>query len=85
VISIFLHEQSESLRLELADHGIGMDKNLFNENSVSLGFQLIKGLTKEIHGDVSIKSNNGVKITILFKKQPLEYTNLLESNIVTLV
>jgi two-component sensor histidine kinase len=85
VISIFLHEQSESLRLELADHGIGMDKNLFNENSISLGFQLIKGLTKEIHGDVSIKSNNGVKITILFKKQPLEYTNLLENNILSIV
>jgi len=84
VISIFLNEQSESLRLELADNGIGICKKLINEKSVSLGFQLIKGLTKEIHGEVSIKSNNGVKIIILFKKQALEYANLLENNTVAL-
>jgi len=84
VISIFLHQESESLRLELDDNGIGMDKKVINENSVSLGFQLIKGLTKEIHGDISIKIHNGVKITVLFKKHAIEYANILETDIMTL-
>lgn len=79
-ILISLREREESLTLELADNGIGMDKDSIETNAGSLGLQLIKGLTKEIHGDVVIKSDQGVKITVLFKKHPLEYANLLETD-----
>ncbi|WP_295718000.1 histidine kinase dimerization/phosphoacceptor domain -containing protein [Mucilaginibacter sp.] len=79
-IAISLHEQGETLKLVLADNGIGMDKGAIEANTSSLGLQLINGLTKEIHGDISIESSPGVKITIWFKKYPLEYASLLQTN-----
>jgi two-component system, sensor histidine kinase PdtaS len=83
-ILISLLEKGDELRLELSDNGIGMDKNLIEANSFSLGLQLIKGLTKEIHGDVIIKNNHGVKIILSFKKHAFEYANLSPNNIVPL-
>jgi two-component system, sensor histidine kinase PdtaS len=76
-ISISLREHGELLKLELADNGIGMDTSSNNANPVSLGLQLIKGLAKEIRGEVSLTSDRGVKITLLFKKSALEYANIL--------
>jgi len=84
-ILISLREEDDSLKLELADNGIGMDLTSIKTKPVSLGIQLIKGLTKEIHGDVIFESNHGVKITLLFKKIALEYANIFESDIMTLV
>jgi two-component sensor histidine kinase len=80
-ISISLLEQDGSLRLVLADNGIGMDNNEIKANPVSLGLQLIKGLTKEIHGKLSFKNNPGIEITVLFKNFALEYANILEPDI----
>lgn len=79
-ITISLHEQGESLKLFVGDNGIGMGKEAIEANIGSLGLQLINGLTKEIHGDISIESSPGVKITIWFKKYPLEYASLLQTN-----
>jgi two-component sensor histidine kinase len=83
-ILISLREQGEWLNLELADNGIGMKESIIAKNPISLGLQLINGLIKEIHGNVSIKSNVGVKITVSIKKQPLEYANLSETDVVML-
>lgn len=76
-ITVSLCDDGDLLRLELSDNGIGMDKDSIKENPVSLGLQLIMGLTKEIRGEVSIKGNDGVKISIIFKKQAIEYANVL--------
>jgi len=65
-IFISLKEENGLIELELSDNGIGMDKNMDDIESRSLGFQLIKGLSKEIQGDLKIKSKRGVKITIVF-------------------
>ena len=83
-ILISLLEKGDSLKLELADNGIGIDENSIQSNPVSLGLQLIRGLTKEIHGEVIIKNNQGVKITVLFKKYAIEYANILETDKTTL-
>jgi two-component sensor histidine kinase/TolA-binding protein len=71
-IVISLREENESIKLELADNGIGMNNNIEDINSLSLGLQLIKGLSKEIQGDLKIKSEGGVRITIVFRKYPWE-------------
>ncbi|AYL96934.1 histidine kinase dimerization/phosphoacceptor domain -containing protein [Mucilaginibacter celer] len=81
-ITVSLRNQDDLLRLELSDNGVGMDKNSINANPVSLGLQLIRGLTKEIRGEVSIKGSHGVKITILFKKQAIEYANILTEDLI---
>jgi two-component sensor histidine kinase len=57
-----------------------MDQESIGANMGSLGLQLIKGLTKEIQGEISIESSPGVKIAIWFKKYPLEYASLLQAN-----
>ena len=84
-ILISLHEHETTVKLELADNGIGMDIDSIKANPVSLGLQLITGLTKEIQGEVSFKSNHGVHITVLFKKHFQQYTDFFETDITTLV
>jgi len=69
-ILISLQDENESIKLELADNGIGMNNNIADTDSVSLGLQLIKGLSKEIQGDLKIETAHGVRITIIFKKYP---------------
>jgi len=69
-ILISLQDENESIKLELADNGIGMNNDITNAESVSLGLQLIKGLSKEIQGDLKIETEHGVRITIIFKKYP---------------
>jgi len=77
-IIVSLCKDGDSVELKLADNGIGLDITSINANPVSLGHQLIKGLTKEIHGDIRFKSDHGLTITVLFKETPLEYANILE-------
>jgi two-component sensor histidine kinase len=69
-ISILLEDLGEIVKLEISDNGIGMTKDDKDFSPNSLGFQLIRGLTKEINGTVNIDSNirKGVKISLLFRK-----------------
>lgn len=75
-ILISLRKHGELLNLELADNGIGMDIDSIIDKTVSLGIQLIKGLTKEIRGEISFQNDHGIKITVSFKKYVLEYSNI---------
>jgi len=83
-IVISLTEEGEWVRLELADNGIGMLESPENLAPVSLGLQLIKGLTKELGGEVQLNSEHGFKITITFKKKAFNYTELSESNVLAI-
>ena len=69
-IWVSLQEENSSIKLELADNGVGITNNIQDIEPLSLGLQLIKGLSKEIQGDLIIKSEGGVKITMIFKKYP---------------
>jgi len=69
-IMISLQEENGSIKLELADNGVGMTNSVQDTEPLSLGLQLIRGLSKEIQGDLKIKSKGGVRITITFKKYP---------------
>jgi len=70
-IMISLQEENGAIRLELADNGLGMTKSIQEDTEPrSLGLQLIKGLSKEIQGDLKIESKGGVRITITFEKYP---------------
>jgi len=75
-ISISLKEEHQLIIMDLKDNGIGMAKH-FEKDSNSLGMQLIKGLTKEIKGDLSITNEPGVNIRITFSRFPL---HVLESH-----
>jgi len=80
-IVISLTDEGDWVRLELADNGIGMLESPENLAPVSLGLQLIKGLTKELGGEVQLNSEQGFKITVIFKKKAFTYNELSEQNI----
>jgi two-component system, sensor histidine kinase PdtaS len=44
---------------------------LANTPSDSLGLKLIKGLTEDIEGRISIKNDHGTEINIVFHVDPL--------------
>lgn len=54
----------------IADNGIGLQKNLNEINSSSLGITLIKGLGEQLGGSVEITSENGVRISLKFPIEP---------------
>jgi len=83
-ISVFLHKQGDLIVLELADNGVGMDMKVESNNPVSLGLQLMRGLTKEILGDIQIKSSNGFMILVSFKNTVLDYNEVQQSEPVIL-
>jgi len=67
-ITIELSKQSDYFQLIVADDGNGLPAD-FNINRLhSVGFDLIKGLTKQLEGNFNFESENGTKITIHFKE-----------------
>ena len=82
-ILITLRDLGDLVRLDLSDNGIGMKKNSPQKRSRFLGLELMRGLTREIHGNISFKNNNGVKITVIFKKEPLSPININEAGLLT--
>jgi two-component sensor histidine kinase/predicted negative regulator of RcsB-dependent stress response len=61
-LKVSLIKQSEHLTLEVKDNGSGKVDNL--ENSKSFGMKLIKSLSRQIGGTVSIQSNAGICVSI---------------------
>ncbi|RYG15743.1 MAG: sensor histidine kinase, partial [Chitinophagaceae bacterium] len=54
--------------LQIGDNGNGMPNTFdFNEDN-SLGMKLIKGLSRQLDGNLEIKNSNGCQITIEFKR-----------------
>ncbi len=67
-ITIELSKQSDYFQLIVADDGNGLPAD-FNINRLhSVGFDLIKGLSKQLEGNFNFESENGTKITIHFKE-----------------
>jgi two-component system, sensor histidine kinase PdtaS len=72
-IYVSMKETAGIVDLTIADNGKGFVPTEEAETK-SLGIQLIKGLSKEIRGSLSIKGDNGTKITIQFKKDIITST-----------
>ncbi|MBO9200482.1 MULTISPECIES: tetratricopeptide repeat-containing sensor histidine kinase [Niastella] len=74
-ILISLTHVDGKYKLELADNGIGMQKNTSEVKKSSLGLELIRGLTKEIGGYITFENHKGVLITIVFERDILHSMN----------
>lgn len=70
-INISLHQAGDRITLIIADDGIGIDPDIIHQETNSLGMKLLKGLTKEIDGYITITNENGTTITIAFNSDPL--------------
>jgi two-component sensor histidine kinase len=69
-ITIGIHKNGEQITLLLTDNGVGMRDRSTGLKAGSLGLDLMKGLTKEIHGRVEFTNDSGTKITIVFDQDP---------------
>jgi len=72
-IFVSMNETAGIVNLTIADNGKGFIPNPEAETK-SLGMQLIKGLSKEIRGSLSIAGDNGTKVAIRFKKDIISLT-----------
>ncbi|AYL95368.1 tetratricopeptide repeat-containing sensor histidine kinase [Mucilaginibacter celer] len=71
MIKITMKNIEQKVQLIIADNGIGISTEKINYASSSLGLKLLKGLTEDIQGDISISNENGTTIRIEFEIDPL--------------
>ncbi|SHH81813.1 sensor histidine kinase [Flavobacterium defluvii] len=55
--------------LTIADNGIGFDANLSDKKANSFGMSLIKGLTDDLEGKLTMENNNGTILKIEFSQE----------------
>jgi two-component system, sensor histidine kinase PdtaS len=70
-IIIELYQIGEQIKLSVTDNGIGIDPVLIDAELNSLGIELIKGLSLELEGKITIEIKKGTRITVLFNPDPL--------------
>ncbi len=58
--------QEKDYLLEISDNGIGLPENFNFENSKTIGFDLIKGLTRQLKGNVKVENTKGLTVQIQF-------------------
>ncbi|PZF72713.1 sensor histidine kinase [Taibaiella soli] len=73
-IYLELQPDGANIRMVVADNGVGMGHHIADEDADSLGLELIKGLAKDINGNVYFDSSEGTKITVIFNKAPFRKT-----------
>ncbi|WP_425640220.1 ATP-binding protein [Algoriphagus yeomjeoni] len=62
---------SVHFKLVINDSGIGMDKDLDIVITSSLGLRLVRTLTRQINGNLSIQSNPGTTFSIVLTDEQL--------------
>lgn len=65
-IDVIMYHEAGEIVLEIADNGIGIDKNIKDQTLNSLGVELMKGLSEDINGRIDFTSDEGTKITVRF-------------------
>ena len=75
IIMISMHQVAGLITLIIADNGIGIDPKIIHTQSESLGLKLMNGLSEDINANMHIENNEGTKITIVFKTDPLNDNN----------
>lgn len=71
-IIITLKSIEDMFELNICDNGIGLPENININTIKTLGILLVKSLTEQLDGKISIKRRNGTQFKIIFKE--LEYT-----------
>jgi len=69
VVAISFFEEEGNVVLTVEDEGMGLDDDFSLEESESLGFSLIKILSQQIDADVTVESEHGTKVTVVFEKK----------------
>lgn len=67
--------EKDRIELVISDNGRGLPDSLQTNKNGTLGLKLIKGLTEDINGSLSIKSMEGTHITISFSPNAILKSN----------
>ncbi|MBC7826553.1 MAG: hypothetical protein H7122_02315, partial [Chitinophagaceae bacterium] len=59
--------EDKKIRFSVADNGSGLPENWHKTKHTSLGLNLMKGLSDDIHADFTIESGRGTKIMVEFE------------------
>ena len=68
---ITLYKLGNQNILELSDTGVGMKEDLHHPGVGAMGIELMKGLTKEIDGEIGFDTTSGLKIKVTFGQSDL--------------
>ncbi|MET0463378.1 MAG: sensor histidine kinase [Chitinophagaceae bacterium] len=72
-VRLTLHQDADDrLVLQIVDNGVGLPAGLDISRHNSLGFDLMRGLAKQLGGILTFKSDNGLHITVRFRKATVE-------------
>lgn len=76
-ISISLTHISDSqILLSIADNGRGLPTDFDSKIGASMGMELLQGLTDDLGGSLSIETNNGTHIKVIFDYKPITAANV---------
>lgn len=68
-IAIRFSVSDEKAELTISDNGKGMDTEKKNQNGIHLGMELVESLVLKLHGKLTISSEQGTDINIIFPYQ----------------
>jgi two-component sensor histidine kinase len=71
-IMVTLRRLGRRVQLSVADDGIGIRPECMDGDTDSLGMQLMKGLSREMKGKLTIETGAGTQITVLFDPEPID-------------
>jgi two-component sensor histidine kinase len=66
-IRIHLHKQGNRIILSVSDNGIGLNPVMGDIELNSLGLRLMKGLSRELGGDIFFENKNGTAVIVNFE------------------
>ena len=67
-IRIRLEESGDFIEMEIADNGPGLSEDFEEGKNASLGFKLMRTFASQLQGELEIKSEDGLKYLLKFKK-----------------
>ena len=62
---------SQTYQLTVSDNGIGLPADINPNRSRTLGMSLIRGLSKQLGGNLKINTNDGVRISLTFTEEKI--------------
>lgn len=65
--------------LKVGDNGIGLPENFHSENVRTIGWRIIRALTRKLKGEIEINSSNGTQVCLKFSQIKQKSAQVIQS------